>query len=238
MNSRFSRYLGIVTIAHFAVLAVLISFPIWHRVFHKKPETIIPVEFVVAVPSSMTSPDKPTDSGVDIALKPKPKPKPKPEKPEDKGDDKSNPKPDGDKKPAIKVSDKVIVRSAANPNTPQKLLSEEEIKRLLKLGATPGTYNSIPEGDALYIEVIKRKCYQAWSEPNYEEVGGAVAEVSINFRPDGTIVDASLTKKTGIAIMDESVLQAVSSLKRIDGLSPDFLKYHNPVTVSFRVLAE
>jgi outer membrane biosynthesis protein TonB len=240
MNSRFSRYLGIVTIGHFVALGVLISFPIWFRVFHRKTETVIPnVEFVVAVPPSMAAHDQSTDLGLDITPKSKPKPKPasKP-KPDDKGDKKAESKPDDGKKSGVKVSDKIIVRHPPSSGVPQKLLSEEKIKELLAQGATPGTYNSIPEGDALYFEVIKRTYYKAWNEPGYEEVHDAVAEVSIKFLTDGTIASATMTKKTGIAIMDQSVLQAVNSLKRIDGLSPDFVKYHNPVTVSFKVTAE
>lgn len=239
MNSQFSNCFKISTVAHFAAVGLLLLVPVFVRVFRSDSSLSRQTEFMVDVSSLQGSSGR-TSAGqsADVTsfrikkirkrnLIPK-KEEPKPDEAEVKNQ-------------AVKSSP-ITVKQQVNNSGVQpgygKKLTPEEIQRWMNLGATAGDHNSILEGDALYEEIIKRACYNAWNQPSYQEVGRATAEVTIKFLPDGTIVDVTMTRKTGNAAMDGSVMQAVNSLKRIDGLSPDFLRYNSPVIVSFRVTFE
>ena len=253
-NSRFFFYLGNVTIGHFVALGLLILVPsCWHSFFHKKSRDTMPVIFMIdgsQLRSGSSGGGRTSQDGSNLKIPSLQKIRQKIEAKQQKEREKEEKlekerlekeKKEQEKAEKIKVSTNLVTLppNVANNSTPNgKRLTTEEIARMLALSATVGDHNEIPEGDTLYYEIIRRTLYNAWNQPSHDEVGNAVAEVTVKFMPDGRIAGAALTTKTGIANMDSSVMDAVNSLSRIDGLSPDFLKYHNEVKIGFTVKEE
>jgi hypothetical protein len=254
-KSRFSFYLGNVTIGHFVAIGILLLVPVvWHTMFHRKTKDSFRVDFVVDVSQLRGAGGTPrggiqSDSdrlrvvNIDrlrrkIEEKQR-KEREKAEKAEKERLEKELKDAEAAKK--IKVSSNTVTRTipAGNTSTNQvRKYTDEEVRRMLAQGATAGDRNVVPEGDSLYYEIIKRMLNNAWTHPSRAEVGDAVAEVTLKFAPDGRIISAALTQKTGIPSMDSSVMEAVNSVTRVDGVSEDFLKYHSEITVDFKVTPE
>ena len=229
MSRRFWHHLKIVAIAHAAIVLILCAGS-WIKALASRPtETIMPIEFVVRVPPAAVDPapapvpEPPQDPVPAPEPAPEPDPAPRPE-----------PKPKPRPRKRIRVSERRVTRST-EPRSPEPALSAEEIKRLLDAGATPSDHTSVPDVDRRSLETLRRRLYGLWEQPSVAEVGGAVAEVSLRFRPDGTVVATELVHPSGNPVMDESVRRALKSVSRIEGLSATFLRQHPLITVAFRV---
>jgi colicin import membrane protein len=265
-SPRFGVTFGVVTITHIVVLALLVIATASSCIMQKNQPKIMPVEFMVAVddgplntevanpdvkeppPPEVKEPPKPAPEPEPVkAIIPEPK-KPEPKKPEPKKPDPPKPEP---KKPEPKKSEpkkpedkKPIVKgrriTAPNPNPPPpnaKRLSQEELARLLAMGATAGNRNLTPEGDSLYFEVIRRKLYKAWVQPG-SVPSQLTAEVEITMNAAGDIMNRRMLRGSGNAVMDASVMDAVRSVLRIDGLSKDFIESkRGRVTITFELSA-
>jgi TonB family protein len=224
MTTVFARNLRLVTVAHVLLISTLFVSG-WIRGCAKpRTDIVMPVEFLVAVPPSAVS--EPVENN-DIPM-PAKKPDDKPVK---KPDDIPVKKPE--KKP-IKISDKII----SNPNlktTTQPTLSAEEIRQLMLKGAKPSDRTVIPEDDQIYKGMVKQAFVNAWVEPSEAEAIGAVVEVEIRLAGDGVIVGARISKSSGVPALDESVARALKYVKRVSGLSPDFISRYSTLSISFRV---
>ncbi len=259
--SRFGFTVTAVTLIHGVLLVLLVAAGTRSCVSRKPPPTVMPIEFIVAVDDGPEIkeplPPKPEASPVKPDVVP-----PKPPEPEIKEPDpipmpvkKPTPakKPNPVKKPtSVKKPDPVkkattvkkpIERgrriSAPNPTPPPpnfKKLSQEEIARLLALGATPGNRNTIPEGDTLAFEVIRRKLYQAWTQPA-SVPRNLTAVVEIHMNASGDVLARRLIRGSGNAVMDQTVMEAVQAVRRIEGLSADFLNRWRKVSITFELAA-
>lgn len=220
---QFGRVFRLVTVVHVIVLAVL-SGASWIRAcVRHRPETIVPIEFVVDVtslPEAAPAPPAPDADAMPAPPPPRPEPAPAPK-----------PKP---KRKPIKVS-KDIVRRNAEVDTRKPPLDEEKIRELLAKGAKPSDHTVIPSDDAVCMATIKRRLDDAWVKPSYAEAGDATAEVALTFQLDGKILESKIKRPSGNEVLDASVRQVLQSVKRIEGLSPEFLRRRRTVTVSFRV---
>lgn len=219
MGRSFGHSLRWVTVVHVAVLIVVLSFSLFSAQARRRTEVVIPVEFMVEVPASV-APTAIEPPQPNVPAPPKAPPKAPLETPS--------------KRKPIKVSRRLVTRpNEGKPLTPA--LSEEEIRRLLEQGAKPADRTSIPSEDARCMETIRRRLYGLWSQPSYAEVRGAVAEVSLTFRPDGSIETSLLVRKSGNELLDESVQRMLQSLDLIEGLPSSFLQRRKTVSVSFLV---
>ena len=183
----------------------------------RRPEIVMPIEFVVAVPSAEQAFDEPAPIIRDVAPEKVPEPPKKPTR----------------KKRKIQVSRDRVSRGTGQK--PQKLLLPEEIQRLLDMGAKPSDHTNIPSEDARCRARIRDKLYALWSQPSHAEVGDLVVEVSITLGPAGVVENVKLTKRSGNNLLDSSVQHAVGSVSRIEGLTPAFVRRHRSVSVSFQV---
>lgn len=217
MNKRFLHYLKIVTVTHVGVVLILVVFTGWRSTFRRKPDMIMPVEFMVEVPVP-PSPIEPEPAPSHEQI---PKEMPKQESKQER------------KKTIVRSQKRVSRRIDGKP--PRKQLAPEEIKKFLARGAIPGDHTSVLDDDWQYFEMVRQVLYNAWVQPSDEEVGDAVTEVSIRLQQDGQVIDRSLVRKSGNTVMDDSVIQAANSVQRIEGLSPAFLRKHKVIIVSFRV---
>ncbi len=232
MNVVFVKRLFKVTCGHFALILIVFIASGWKYYFREDNNIVAPVEFFVQVDTGPLNKvieqktesvedekDKEPDIIDPIIIKKK-TPKAK-----DKAKD--------DKKKAEQAKNKLPVL----PGPPKKSpLSAKEIERLLAMGATPDAYRTvIPDEESLNMEMIRRRFYDAWTQPSGEEAGRSVAEGTIWFNANGTIARAELTRETGISAMDASVNFALNSVKEVPGLSAEFLKTYRKITIEFKI---
>jgi colicin import membrane protein len=218
----FMTYFWKVAGIHAAILIVLLIVPAVRHLFRKKPPVVLPIEFVVEVPSHSTPPvpePRPQIPEPAPVLAPKPKPRPKPK-----------PKP----RPEIKRSTNLVTR--ANKRTVSKpTLSAEEIQRLLNAGAKPSDHTSDPGEDARCLDIIRRRFYAAWTQPAGYAGDGHSAEVALDLLSGGRIGGWQILRGSGSAEFDASVKSAAGSISQVNGLTEGFIKRRPKVTIAFRI---
>jgi len=218
---------------HLALLAVFMSWGCVSRWFHPAPLPAIPVEFIVDVTPSMP------DAGLGDQALPDPVPVPDPAPIPDLIPDPPKPKPDPPKpkpeKPKIEVSRTRVVRTVGDAAPKANPLSEDEIRRLLALGATAGDRTSVPDEDSRGLALIKTTLDTLWQKPSKAAAGDAEAFLRIWIEPDGSISKAELSRRSGNPELDASVEEVGRQVRRIHGLPPDFIRRRSPVTVAFTV---
>jgi outer membrane biosynthesis protein TonB len=240
MHSRFVRYLQIVTSVHVAVLALLFCMPLFHHlIFWKKPQIIHPVEFTVVVPDQSPSGRASRTKDINAIIQD--------HKWEMRAIDRREKKLAEKREKERREREEAAKRAAAqaklkgpdlgppSKNAKDTPLSEDQIRKLLAMGARPGERNIVPDEEDRCFEMIRRAFYDAWAQPSYDEVGNATAEVEVRLQKDGSIFGVRMTKKSGNNILDTTVMQAAMSVKRVDNLTPAFLGKFEEVTVIFKV---
>lgn len=227
MSPRFGHYLKVVTIAHVLVLAGLLVVSGWRRWVRPKPTVTLPVDFVVQAPRTETA----QDPSPPVPSTPTPPPPPVSEPPPSPPPPAPQPKP---RKPIVR-SAKRVTRSVDPPVSEPRRLSKEDIRKLLERGARLGDHTHVAEGDRVLLDRIRRALYEAWSQPSKEEAGEAVARAEVTLGLDGRITGRRLIGSSGNSAMDASVLQALRSVTRIEGVTPAFLKRHPSVKIAFKV---
>jgi hypothetical protein len=141
------------------------------------------------------------------------------------------PKPRKKKKHKIKISKERVGRKKYKSNP----LSRSDIQKLLGKGAKAGTYTSVPDEDERCKGIIKNALYAVWEQPHSEDVGDAVAVLELKLGRNGSVSGGRLSRKSGNAALDRSVLSIADSVRYIRGLTPDFIRRHPSVTISFTV---
>lgn len=244
MNARFVRNLQIVSSIHAAVLLVLICLPLAsHLLFWKKPTIIHQVDFTVVVPdqSPLGSSSKDINSTIlrlkrDVATIDR-EAKRKQKKLEEQREKERREREEAEKREqARKLKGPDL--GPPSKNATDKPLSETEIRKLLAMGAKPGERNLVPAEEDRCFELIRRAFYDAWAQPSYDEVGTATADVEVRLQKDGSIFGVRMTRKSGNMVLDTTVMQAATTVKRVDGLTPAFLGKFDDVTVTFEVKPE
>lgn len=186
----------------------------------KKPnEKLMYVEFTVSLPPP-PAPEAPEA--------PQPEPPPPPDEikiPEKKPapPEPAKPKPPKD----IRQTNRVVRKNAPLPK--DKPLSEAEIAKLLKMGARISDTTSIPDADqislAAYFNHVHERMYAVWQQPSQlKNLPGLRSEVSITVAPDGRLTSRTLTRSSGNALMDRSVMDAVNSIKALRALPAGYRK--------------
>ncbi len=168
-------------------------------------------------------------------------------------------KPDASKK--IEVSKKLVRRgvSLPKPTTSRKSkLTPEEIAALLKRGVGIGSRSSMSDADLrrilntdakfgkgspitqelLYFEMVRQILYRAWDQPGSLGVVGLSTRVELTVGADGTILSSRMVGPSGNTVMDNSVMQAVRSVRRLTGVPGDFLSSHRRITVAFELTGD
>ena len=237
MNQLRVRTFSNVAAAHIVGIVLLVLSTGFRAALSKRSEPVPVMEFVVNM-----APDEPEPSPVapfDFSPPPPPEPAARdiPEeqpKPRQKPPDARKPKPV--KKPIV-PSTRKITRRADGARRPEKRLSPEEVARLLAMGARAGDHTVIPADEEVRCyTVIRQTFYDAWGQPSRDEVPpGATAEASIRVLWDGTVADRRVTRGSGNAVLDGSVQQALNSVRRIEGLTRDFVRKHDTVAITFRL---
>ena len=212
---------------HGIVLVLVLISPFVFRACnrHRPNEQLTFVEFTVSVPPPPAS---------DVSEPPTPEP-PKPKPP---SEDIKVPDPQVVKKPAppkdIRQTNRVARKDFKGPPPKDKPLSEAEIARLLKMGATISDTTSIPDEGRLslaaYFNTVRERLYAVWQQPSQlASLPGLSADVRITVEPGGRITARVQTRSSGNALMDDSVMKAVNS---VTALPPLPVGHRRPVDIA------
>ena len=240
MNARFIRHLEIVTSFHVAVLVVLVCMPVFsHLLFWKKSQVVFPVDLTVVVPDSASSGSSAKDvDSIILQHKRDMASIEREEKRRQKKLEEQRAKERQEREEAQKreAKDKGPNLGPPSKNAKDKPLSEAEIRRLLAQGYRPGDKNSIaPDEESRCFALIKRAFNDAWVQPSYDEVGGTTATIEVRLQRNGAIFGVRMVKPSGNNVLDTSVMQAATTVKRVDNLTPAFLAKYEDVTIDFKV---
>lgn len=251
----FSSEMLLTTIIHGLLIGSILAVAMFRGCEDTSPITM-PMELFVEPP--------PDDGGADQPAPPKDDIKP-PEPPPDKDDipepKKIEPKKVEPKKVEPKKVDpkkiepsKKLVKRNNTPMNRKSKLTAAEIQRLLDRGAKIGK-STMSDADlrrllnsetrfgdgksmtqeAVYLDVIKQTMYRAWDQPTSLGIAGLVTRVEFTFSPDGSISGSRLASPSGNATMDESVMRAAKSVRRVTGVPADYFISHRRITVVFEL---
>lgn len=186
-------------------------------------------------PPEVKPPDPKVEEAVEkIVEKPKP-PKP-PEKPKEKRDLRKGakliktpipaPQPVNLRDKATKIEPPPNIRKFGSATAKSKPLSEEEIKRLLNMGANYGSDNQIPKDEIQRcLGVIKRRIQE---QCDRESVNWQSAKnppvLNLWFGPGGRLTKYSIATSSGDGNVDLVIMNALGRIGSIPGLSRTFLE--------------
>lgn len=205
---------------------------------HKKPDDAMMIEFTVDV----TPPQE--ESIQELISPPDPEPEPEPEPELEPEPEPQKPKPEKPKRKPIKISDRVVVinQPKVQKEIPQKTsskkndLTEEQIKKLLKMGAKPSDHTSVPGERERCLAIVYNKLYDAWRRPSLAPTDVARgAELTIWLGANGYVTKYKLTRSSGNRELDASVESAAKAVRRIPGLTSNFIKEYKTLTIEFNL---
>ncbi|MCX6897938.1 MAG: TonB family protein [Verrucomicrobia bacterium] len=120
----------------------------------------------------------------------------------------------------------------------QALFPDELVKKLLaelkSKGIGPSTGNGLPSEFGWYYLLIKDAMDRAWTQPSQLQ-GRLNCVVFIRIQRDGTISYVWFDQRSGNPVMDESVLSAVKSVRRIRPLPPGLGNAYVDIPVAFEL---
>lgn len=119
----------------------------------------------------------------------------------------------------------------------EKALSRKQIEQALRDGARIGTRNQIPESEmGRCVGLVRDAFYAAWDEqPSYNDVGDRTVHLQIRLSSTGRVVSYRIVKSSGVSSYDSSVLKAAARTGVVRGLTPNFLKQFETLTIEFKV---
>jgi len=223
------KYLKIVAVCHFGALVILLTTSGLSSMFNRTPEVVAPVEFVVEVPGDVVP-----NARI---------PQLDPVRDEIKEPDKAS---SLDKLTTESKTPKTVIRStkkitrvpgaAGGGGAKKTNLTPDEIRKFLAMGAKASDHTSIPGDEQVRcFEIVRRTMYEAWNQPSSEDAGDAVADVTISLSRDGGVISRRMTRKSGNALFDESVMHAVNSVQYVEFLTPAFLSKYREIRITFRL---
>ena len=101
-------------------------------------------------------------------------------------------------------------------------------------GTGPGTGGGLPSEFGWYYRIIKDAMDRAWTQPSQLQ-GHLTCIVFIRILRDGTIHNVWFDQPSGNRVMDESVLSAVKSVRRIQPLPPGLGNAYVDIPVAFEL---
>ncbi len=225
MRHSFWRYCKVVAIVHVAIVLLFTGFGWIRSLFRKKPELILPIEFVVDV--------TPQAEAVTLQAPPEPPRPPDPPPPDEVIIPEKIVKPPREKK-KIEIG-KRVNRPAEKPRPDKPRLTPQEIARLLAMGAKPSDHTVVPDEDQRCMARIRDTLHAAWLEPSAEAAIGRESLLTIRLGRDGRITGGELERSSGSRELDTSVLQVLQTVRTISGLTPGFVARYPAVTIAFTV---
>lgn len=232
MKSRFpTRHQGFKysLILHATVLVLLLVVPFFFRIInrHRPNEQLTFVEFTVSIPPPSSpeplKPEPPKPEPADTIVMPNTNAVPEIKKPEP-------PKPPKD----IRQTNRVTRKDFKGPLPKDKPLTAAEIEAALLKGARISDTTSIPDDGQIslgaYFNQVHDRMYSVWQQPSQlASLPGLSTDVRITVEPGGAITARTKTRGSGNDLMDDSVMQAVNSVKTLPPLP---IGHRRPVDIS------
>jgi len=234
-NDPFTRNLGYSVAAHAALIVVLLVVSLARGcAWRTKPKEIalfmdlaeLPPQPVVAEPQP-----KP------------PEPKPEPPQPEDIREPvKPKPKPPPPKTNQVAKTETPKPKPPAPSKPPPPKLTQAQIAKLLAQGmplSAPGAASGAagdPSQFGWYYAMVKQAMYEAWSQPGGLSVApGQTTVVEIRVERSGAVTRRRLVKSSGNRALDDSVMQAVESVRSLKPLPQGLGGMYKDITIEFEL---
>ena len=117
-------------------------------------------------------------------------------------------------------------------------LTPEQIRDRLSCGLSAGP--SAPARDEFpfgwYVSLVKQTMYEAWVQPSgLSASSGLTVQVLIRVERDGTITRRQMVKPSGHPLMDESVMRAVESVRKLRPLPEQYRGAYRDITIEFEL---
>ncbi|NCC53051.1 MAG: TonB family protein [Spartobacteria bacterium] len=223
------RNFWVSTAVHCGILLLIILVPLIMncrmRKKEKPREIITYIDFAAPSAAPAAAPEIPAPPVVE----PPPAPPPKRDIPE----------PPKEKK-KIEISKKRVKRDEPappkKPDTPK--LSEEEIRKLLQMGAKP-SHTATATADDLpgwYYALVRQTMFEAWEQPGgLVATPGQIARIRITVERDGRITARKLVSSSGVQSIDDSAMAAVQRVPRLKALPASFPGKNKEITIDFEL---
>lgn len=229
MNARFQRNLKIVAAVH---LGLVLGLVVYHwlsgMMQRRKPHeivTYIDLSTFAEPPAPEPAPPAPPEPPP-----PEPPPPPPPD-PIPEAAPPPRPQPVVERSTRRVTREEVVQPPRETPRPP----TQEEIRRQLALNAEAAQPSDDFPFD-WYFAIVRRVFYEAWERPSTAVVpAGTSMTVSIRVMRDGSIAEHRVVRASGHAVMDDSVLRAVRSIRRIEPLPAQYRGPHRDITVEFEL---
>jgi outer membrane biosynthesis protein TonB len=137
----------------------------------------------------------------------------------------------------VKNPPKIVVKNqpSGNGKTDKQNMSEAETRKLLNQGYKPGTSTQLAASEEQRcISLIREAFYAKWNRPPWTD---SLREMllDVQFDINGRVRGYRLSKSSGDAKADATVTQAAALVSVVHGLSTDFLRKNQQVTIRFKV---
>ncbi|MEI7948418.1 MAG: TonB family protein, partial [bacterium] len=103
--------------------------------------------------------------------------------------------------------------------------------RLVLSRSNQSCENEIPR----CVSLVRNALYEAWEQPKQSEGGSRPAKLYIRLDASGRVINYRITQSSGSTIFDTSVLKAAANCPPVRGLTADFLKKYDELTIEFRL---
>ena len=137
----------------------------------------------------------------------------------------------------VKTPVKIEVKNqpSGNGKTEKQRNRPEDIEKLLNQGYKPGTTTQLAASETdRCISLIREAFYAKWNRPPWTD---SLREMllDVQFDMNGRVRGYRLSKSSGDAKADATVTQAAALVSVVHGLSTDFLRKNQQVTIRFKV---
>jgi len=213
------------------LLVIMLTTSGWTGIFSRTPDAVSQVDFTVEV---VGEPVKNSTIPQDIV----PKPPVEPDEPKESNIDNLKVEPVKKNKGVERSIRKITrVKGVTGGGGAKKTnLTPEQIRRFLDMGAKMSDHTSIPgDEEVRCFEIVRRTMYEAWNQPAAEDAGRAVAEVTVGLSRDGMVLWRKMSKKSGNALFDDSVMQGVNTVQYVEHLTPAFLDKFREIRITFKL---
>ena len=228
------------------------------KIAFSKPEAIIPIDMTIVPPWAEQTDDPDVDPNPPPVEEPEPEPEKEVEKPEpevEKNDviirEKPKPKPkpiDKSKAKLVKkpkpkpfVKSKKLIKPPPSMRTgkgtaSEKPMSAADIQKYLAQGYKFGSRNQLAANETQRcVSVISEAIRREWNKESFSWHSGLRSiHVTLVFGPGGTIKRWNIVQRSGEAEVDRTAQNALSRLKRVAGLSYEFLSKYPEITVEMK----
>jgi TonB family protein len=97
--------------------------------------------------------------------------------------------------------------------------------------ATPGRPTDFP---TWYFDYVRTTLYDMWAQPSgVDATSGLSVEVTLRVHRDGSVSRKTITRRSGHAVLDQSVQSLLDSVSRFRPLPDTYRGAHRDITVSF-----